>query len=58
MEHLGDEQSGVLIADETEFGKWQTAYRRYELWVKQGLWQRILGALGEEGLPRPATKEH
>ena len=43
---------------EEEFGKWQTAYRRYELWVKQGLWQRILGALGEEGLPGPATKEH
>ena len=21
-----------------EFGKWQTAYRRYELWAKQGLW--------------------
>jgi transposase len=41
-----------------EFGKWQTAYRRYELWVKQGLWQRILGALGEEGLQGPATKEH
>jgi hypothetical protein len=41
-----------------EFGKWQRAYRRYELWVKQGLWQRILVALGEEGLPGPATKEH
>jgi Putative transposase of IS4/5 family (DUF4096) len=41
---------------EEEFGKWQTAYRRYELWVKQGLWQRILGALGEEVLPGPATK--
>jgi transposase len=36
-----------------EFGKWQTAYRRYELWGKQGLWQRILGALGEEGLQGP-----
>ena len=43
---------------EEEFGKWQTAYRRYELWVKQGLWQRILGTLGEEGLPGPATKEY
>jgi hypothetical protein len=39
-----------------EFGKWETAYRRYELWVKQGLWQRILETLGEEGLPGPATK--
>jgi Putative transposase of IS4/5 family (DUF4096) len=40
-----------------EFGKWESAYRRYELWVKQGLWQRILRALGEEDLPGPATKE-
>jgi hypothetical protein len=40
-----------------EFGKWETAYRRHELWVKQGLWQRILRALGDEDLPGPATKE-
>jgi transposase len=40
-----------------EFGKWETAYRRYELWVKQGLWQRILRVLGEEDLPGPTTKE-
>lgn len=40
-----------------EFGKWETAYRRYELWVEQGLWQRILEALGEESLPGPATNE-
>jgi hypothetical protein len=40
-----------------EFGKWETAYRRYELWVTQGLWERILQALGEEGLPGPTTKE-
>jgi hypothetical protein len=39
-----------------EFGKWETAYRRYELWIKQGLWQRILKALGKESLPGPATK--
>jgi len=39
-----------------EYGKWETAYRRYELWLKQGLWQRILTALGEEDLPGPATK--
>ena len=63
MEHLGDEESGVLIIDETgflkkghksvgvvgsilwvarsgsswrempeEYGKWESAYRRYELW--------------------------
>jgi hypothetical protein len=40
-----------------EFGKWETAYRRHELWVKQGVWQRILRALGEEDQPGPATKE-
>jgi transposase len=46
------------MPDMEEFGKWTTAYyRRYELWVKQGLWQRILKALGEEGLPGPKTKE-
>src|SRR4051794_24714071 len=39
-----------------EYGEWETAYRRHELWVKQGLWQRILQALGEVGLPGPATK--
>lgn len=40
-----------------EYGKWETAYRRHELWVKQGLWRRILCALGEEDLPGPAMKE-
>jgi transposase len=40
-----------------EYGKWESAYRRHELWVKQDLWKRILGALGEEDLPGPATKE-
>jgi hypothetical protein len=40
-----------------EYGKWETAYRRHELWVEQGLWRRILRALGEEDLPGPATKE-
>ncbi len=39
-----------------EYGKWETAYRRHELWAKQGLWQRILQILGEEDLPGPATK--
>jgi transposase len=42
---------------EEEFGKWQRAYRRYKLWLKQGLWERILQTLGEEGLPGPTTKE-
>ncbi len=40
-----------------EHGKWETAYRRHELWVKQGLWKRILRVLGEEDLPGPATAE-
>jgi len=31
-----------------EYGKWETAYRRYRLWLEQGLWKRILEALGEE----------
>ena len=39
-----------------EYGKWETAYRRHELWVEQGLWQRILRVLGEEHLPGPAVK--
>ena len=41
-----------------EYGKWETAYRRHELWVKQGLWPRILRRLGEEDVPGPAAKEH
>lgn len=40
-----------------EYGKWETAYRRHELWVKQGLWPRLLRALEEEDLPGPAAKE-
>jgi transposase len=40
-----------------EFGKWESAYRRYELWVRQGLSQYILQALGEEALPGPGTKK-
>jgi hypothetical protein len=40
-----------------EFGKWERAYRRYELWLKQGLWQRILETLGEGALPGPVTEE-
>ncbi len=40
-----------------EYGKWETAYRRHELWLSQGLWWRILQVLGEEDLPGPATKE-
>jgi hypothetical protein len=29
----------------------------HELWVKQGLWQRIIRVLGEEGLPGPEAKD-
>jgi transposase len=39
-----------------EYGKWESAYRRYELCLREGLWQRILQALGEEALPGPAKK--
>jgi transposase len=42
---------------EEEYGKWESAYRRYELWVQQGLWPRILRVLAEESLPGPATKK-
>ena len=40
-----------------EYGKWESAYRRHELWVEQGLWPRLLRALGEEDMPGPAAKE-
>jgi transposase len=32
-----------------EYGKWETAYRRYRLWRETGLWPRILEALAEGG---------
>lgn len=32
----------------SEFGKWETAYKRYRLWSDIGLWQRIQAVLGEE----------
>jgi hypothetical protein len=32
-----------------EYGKWETAYRRYRLWRETGLWQRILEALPAGG---------
>lgn len=32
-----------------EYGKWETAYQRYRLWCANGLWQRILTALAQEG---------
>jgi hypothetical protein len=36
------------------FGKWDTAYARYRLWCKQGLWQRIIDALGPRAAPPAA----
>ena len=37
-----------------EFGKWETAYRRYRLWLDQGLWQRIATTLGvQDTMPNP-----
>lgn len=32
----------------SEFGKWETAYKRYRLWRDMGLWQRILAVLAQE----------
>ena len=32
-----------------EFGKWETAYKRYRRWCTTGLWQRLLDALSEGG---------
>jgi transposase len=37
------------------FGKWDTAYARYRLWRRQGLWQQITDALGPEASPPAAT---
>ena len=55
---MGGENRLLLAGDAGRvWGKWETAYRRHELWVKQGLWQRILRVLEEERLPGPAMKE-
>jgi transposase len=37
-----------------EFGKWETAYKRYRLWRDTGLWQIIAAALGIDGAHDPA----
>jgi hypothetical protein len=29
-----------------EYGKWETAYKRYRLWCDEGRWQHIVAALG------------
>jgi transposase len=28
-----------------EYGKWETAYKRYRLWCNEGRWQRLLQPL-------------
>ena len=38
-----------------EFGKWETAYRRYRLWQECGLWHPIAEALGIQDAV-PSTK--
>jgi len=30
------------------YGKWERAYKRYQLWCASGLWPRILTALGQD----------
>jgi hypothetical protein len=30
-----------------EYGKWETAYKRYRLWRGTGLWQHILATPAE-----------
>jgi hypothetical protein len=36
-----------------EFGKWETAYKRYRHWQDTGLWPRIVTALGLVGDEHP-----
>jgi hypothetical protein len=38
-----------------ECGKWETAYQRYRLWHRTGLWRRLLTVLGDE--PEDAATE-
>lgn len=40
-----------------QFGNWNTAYVRYRLWCTQGLWQRIIDALGPpDDPPAPSAR--
>jgi transposase len=32
-----------------EFGKWETAYKRYRFWNGTGLWQRLVAIVGDDG---------
>ena len=36
-----------------EFGKWETAYRRYRLWRDTGLWHTIAAVLGIDAAHHP-----
>ena len=38
-----------------EFGKLETAYKRYRLWCDLGLWQRLLALLGDASVA-PSTE--
>jgi hypothetical protein len=37
----------------TRFGNWNTAFVRYRLWRRQGLWQRLIDTLGPDASPPP-----
>jgi Putative transposase of IS4/5 family (DUF4096) len=39
-----------------EYGKWETAYRRYRLWQDEGRWTRILEALELRPAARPPPR--
>ena len=40
---------GSWRAMPSEYGKWERAYKRYQLWCASGLWPRILVTLGQDG---------
>jgi putative transposase len=37
-----------------EFPPWKTVYNYFQGWTRDGTWQRILDALGQQGGPSPA----
>ena len=37
-----------------QFGKWETAYKRYRLWRDTGLWQRLLALLEDAPIAESA----
>jgi transposase len=45
----GYERTSAWRAMPQEFGKWETAYKRYQLWCATGLWQRNLTELAPKG---------